>query len=272
LYIVSTPIGNLEDISLRALRVLREAQLIAAEDTRRTRKLLQAYEINTPLTSLYEQNESRKSGALITKILAGADLAYVSDAGTPGISDPGYLLIQEALAKGIRLVAIPGACAALAALSISGLPTDKFIFYGFLPAKAGKRQHFLQSLEKETKTMVFYESPLRLMATLQDLMATLGNRKIVVIRELTKLYEEILRGAVDEILEALAGRVVKGEITLVLAGRGETEVPDPVEDIHRLLARDEDSALSKRDLIREISLTLGVPRNLVYREVMKKTR
>ncbi len=269
LYIVATPIGNLEDISLRAIRVLKEAQIIAAEDTRRTRKLLSAYQIKTRLTSLYDHNESRKSGALIAEIREGADVAYVSDAGTPGISDPGYLLIQEALASGIPVVSIPGACAAVAALSISGLPTDNFIFFGFLPAKAGKRRHFIKTLEHETKTMVFYESPNRLMAALHDVISIMGNRRIAVARELTKIYEEMLRGYVQEVMKALEDRVVKGEITLIIAGKEKTEKSCSEEDIRRLLTLYEGTALSKRALIGKISLELGVPVNLVYREAMK---
>jgi 16S rRNA (cytidine1402-2'-O)-methyltransferase len=269
LYIVATPIGNLEDISLRAIRVLKEAHIIAAEDTRRTRKLLSAYQIKTRLTSLYDHNESRKSVALIAEIRGGADVAYVSDAGTPGISDPGYLLIQEALANSIPVVSIPGACAAIAALSISGLPTDNFIFLGFLPARAGKRRHFIKTLEHETKTMVFYESPKRLMAALHDLMGILGNRRIVVARELTKIYEEILRGSVEEVIEALGDRVIKGEITLIIAGKEKMEKSCSEGEIRRLLALYEGTASSKRDLIGKISLELGIPMNLVYREAMK---
>ncbi|MDO9586249.1 MAG: 16S rRNA (cytidine(1402)-2'-O)-methyltransferase [Syntrophales bacterium] len=269
LYIVATPIGNLEDITLRAIRILKEVSLIAAEDTRRTKKLLDAYGIGTPLTSLYEHNELKKSGTLVSRMMEGFDVAYVSDAGTPGISDPGYLLVQKALANGIVVVPVPGACAAIAALSISGLPMDSFVFHGFLPGKSGKRQHFIKSLENETKTMVFYESPNRLMATLHDVKSILGNRQVVVTRELTKIYEEILRGSVEEVIEVFGDRVIKGEITLIIAGKEKMEMPCPEEDIRRLLALYEGATLSKRALIGKISLELGVPRNLVYREAMK---
>lgn len=269
LYVVATPIGNLEDISLRAIRVLKEVSLIAAEDTRRTRKLLNAYGIGTAATSLYEQNESRKRKTLVAKMLKGIDIAYVSDAGTPGVSDPGYLLVREALANGITVVPIPGACAAIAALSISGLPMDSFVFHGFLPGRSGKRQHFLKSLENETKTMVFYESPNRIMATLRDVESVLGNRQIVVTRELTKVYEEILRGSVAEVIEAFGDRVVKGEITLVIAGKERMERLRSEDDIRRLLALYEGKTLSKRDIIGKIALELGVPRKLVYLEAVK---
>ena len=270
LYIVATPIGNLEDISFRALKVLKGVHLIAAEDTRRTKKLLAAYQIPTRLTSLYEHNELKKSGALIAAILAGSDIAYVSDAGTPGISDPGYLLIQEALAHDITIVPIPGACAAIAALSVSGLPTDSFAFHGFLPAKPGKRRHFIKSLEKETKTMVFYESPHRLAPTLHDLLAILGDRQAVVTRELTKIYEEATRGRLSEIIETWQGRDVKGEITLVLAGNTEPEERPSEADVRVLLKRYKVSpGLSERDLIEKISRELGLPRKMVYQVVMQ---
>lgn len=270
LYIVATPIGNLEDVTLRALKVLKAVHLIAAEDTRRTKILLHACQIATPLTSLFEHNELKKSGALIAKILAGADVAYVSDAGTPGISDPGYLLIQEALAHDINIIAIPGTCAAIAALSISGLPTDSFAFHGFLPAKAGKRQHFIKSLADETKTMIFYESPNRLIATLQDMLAVLGNRQVAVSRELTKIYEETVRGMLAQVIDVCCGRTLKGEITLVVAGKDKSDAPCSEDDIQELLRRYKESTeLPERDLIEKIAQETGAPRKMVYRIVMK---
>jgi len=270
LYIVSTPIGNLEDITLRALKVLKEVYLIAAEDTRRTKKLLNAYQIHTPLTSLFEHNELKKSGVLIAKILAGENVAYVSDAGTPGISDPGYLLIREALAHDINIIAIPGVCAAIAALSISGLPTDSFVFHGFLPAKPGKRQHFIESLEEETKTMIFYESPNRLMATLRDILVALGNRRVVVSRELTKVYEETSRGMLSDVIDAWCDRPLKGEITLAIAGKGKDDASYSEDEIQVLLWRyKENTELSERDLIERISRETKVSRKTVYRVVMK---
>jgi 16S rRNA (cytidine1402-2'-O)-methyltransferase len=270
LYIVATPIGHLEDLTLRALRVLKEVNLIAAEDTRHTRKLLNAYQISTPLTSLFEHNELKKSGALIAKILAGVDVAYVSDAGTPGISDPGYLLIREALAHNVNVIHLPGACAAIAALSISGLPADSFVFQGFLPAKAGKRQHLIQTLADEIRTLIFYESPNRLMATLQDLLAVLGNRRVAVSRELTKIYEETTRGMLTEIIDAWSERELKGEITLVVAGKDKSAAPCSADDIRALFLRYESSQeLSERDLIEKIARELGAPRKMVYGAVMK---
>lgn len=269
LYIVATPIGNLEDITLRAIRTLKEVSLIAAEDTRRTRKLLDAYGIGVTLTSLYDWNESEKSASLVAKMLKGVDIAYVSDAGTPGISDPGYLLIREALANGIAVIPIPGACAAIAALSVSGLPTEGFIFHGFFPGKSGKRQHFLESLKGETKTMVFYESPARIKATLRDVENILGNRRIVLTRELTKIYEEILRGSVVEVIESLENRVVKGELTIVIAGKDIEEMSCSREDIRHLLVLYKGEALSNRDLVGKVALELGIPKKRVYLEAMK---
>lgn len=268
LYIVATPIGNLEDISLRAIRVLKEVHLIAAEDTRRTKKLLSAYQINTPMTSLYEQNERKKRGMLVAKMNEGYDCAYVSDAGTPGISDPGYLLVQEALAQAIAVVPIPGACAAIAALSVSGLPMDRFVFFGFLPAKAGRRRQFLKSVAQETKTMIFYESPNRLKDSLSDIQCILGSRMIVVTRELTKIYEEIFRGPVREVIETVEKRTLKGEITLVVGGKEQQALTCPEEAIRALIAQYETLSLSKRDLIDRIAGELNVPRNSVYRAVM----
>jgi 16S rRNA (cytidine1402-2'-O)-methyltransferase len=270
LYIVATPIGNLEDVTLRAIKVLKAVHLVAAEDTRRTKKLLNAYQINTPLTSLFEHNELKKSGAVIAEIIAGYDVAYVSDAGTPGISDPGYLLIQEALAHDVSIISIPGACAAIAALSISGLPTDSFVFHGFLTVKSGKRQHFLKSLENETKTMIFYESPNRLMATLRDMLAVLGNRRVMVSRELTKIHEETTRGMLAEVIDVWCDRAIKGEITLVMAGKDKSDAPCSEGDIQDLLRRYKESTeLSERDLIEKISQEAGAPRKMVYRAVIK---
>jgi 16S rRNA (cytidine1402-2'-O)-methyltransferase len=194
LYVVATPIGNLEDITLRAIRILKEVRLIAAEDTRRTRILLDKYEISTPLTSLYDQNEAKKSGLLIARLLKGEDVAYVSDAGTPGISDPGYILVREAVSRGIRVAPIPGASALIAALSVSGLPMDSFVFLGFLPSKSMRRRKLLTSLREDERTLIFYESPHRLLASLKDIAAVLGDREMVVSREMTKIHEKFLRG------------------------------------------------------------------------------
>jgi 16S rRNA (cytidine1402-2'-O)-methyltransferase len=219
LFIVSTPIGNMEDITLRALRVLKEVDLIAAEDTRRTGLLLRRFEIQTPLTSYFEGNELKKREFILSKLKEGKYIALVSDAGTPGISDPGFRLIQLAIESQIPIVPVPGPSAAITALSVSGLPTDAFLFKGFLPHKSKKRKDLLRQLEEVRETLIFYESPHRISETLKDIFEILGDREIVLTRELTKVYEEIIRGKVSEILNQVGDRTLKGEITLVISGK-----------------------------------------------------
>lgn len=268
LYVVATPIGNLEDVTLRAVRILKEVNLIAAEDTRRTKKLLRAYDIQTPLTSLYDQNERWKSTFLIAKLKEGLDVAYVSDAGTPGISDPGYILIRRAIENDIRIIPVPGVSAVIAALSVSGLPMDAFIFYGFLPSKPGKRKEFLESIECEQKTVIFYESPRRLLATLQEMESVFGDRNIVVSREMTKVFEEVLRGSIPQVMAKLQGRVIKGEVTLVVAGKEKISTDYSDEEIcdrFELLRKDAD--LSRRDIIAKLASEMGMPRKKVYRVI-----
>ncbi|HVO66421.1 MAG TPA: 16S rRNA (cytidine(1402)-2'-O)-methyltransferase [Syntrophales bacterium] len=265
LYVVATPIGNLEDITLRAIRILNEVQLIAAEDTRRTKKLLDKYQIHTPMTSLYEHIEGKKSGLLISKMNAGADVAFVSDAGTPGVSDPGYVLINKALTNGIKIVPVPGVSAVITALSVSGLPMGNFAFFGFLPPRQGKRKQFLSSLIDEPKTLVFYESPKRLVASLRDIDSIFGSRKVVVLRELTKVFEEIIRGTASDIIDKLKGKVIKGEVTLVVAGN-EGEIPAFSDD--EIIARFEKmrqiSDLSRRDIIEMLAQELRISRRRIY--------
>jgi 16S rRNA (cytidine1402-2'-O)-methyltransferase len=268
LFIVATPIGNLEDMTIRAIRVLKEVHLIAAEDTRRTRILLDKYQISTPMTSLYDQNESQKSALLLAKLQAGADVAYVSDAGTPGISDPGYVLAREAIACGIRVTPVPGASALIAALSVSGLPMDSFIFFGFLPSKAGKRRQLLTSLRDEGKTLVFYESPHRLLSSLHDIRELLGEREVVVSREVTKIYEEFLRGSAGAVITELEDRVVKGEVTLIVAARSrEANEFSDTELLQRCgeLRRATDGASSVRDIAERIARETGTSRKRIYR-------
>lgn len=273
LYIVATPIGNLEDITLRALKVLRSVDLIAAEDTRRTRILLSAYEISTPVTSLYDQIEAKKSGALVAKLEEGQSIAYVSDAGTPGISDPGYVLVNEAIDRGIAVVPIPGAVAVVAALCASGLPMHAFVFQGFLPPKSAARRAMLKELSTETRTLAFYESPNRLVATLEDVLDILGDRRVVVARELTKVFEELLRGPVREVLEKLRERTIKGEITLMVAGRDPAPPEYTDEDIRaRLEASAVQTGLSGRELINRVTCEMDLPRKRVYRIAVKADR
>jgi 16S rRNA (cytidine1402-2'-O)-methyltransferase len=219
LYIVSTPIGNLEDITLRALRILREVDWVAAEDTRYTGLLLKHFNIQKPLTSYFEGNEMKKREFILSKLKQGNRIALVSDAGTPGISDPGFRLIQLVIENEIPVVPIPGPSAVITALSISGLPTDAFLFKGFLPHKSKKRRDLIKQLEEIKETLIFYESPHRLSETLRDILDLFGDREMVLTRELTKMYEEVLRGKVSEIQTQMRERKLKGEITLIISGK-----------------------------------------------------
>jgi 16S rRNA (cytidine1402-2'-O)-methyltransferase len=268
LYVVATPIGNLEDITIRAIRVLNEVSLVAAEDTRRTRILLDQYQIATPLVSLYEHNELQKSGALVSRLLGGEGIAYVSDAGTPGISDPGYILVREAILAGIQVVPIPGPSALIAAISVSGLPMEKFVFMGFLPSKSGKRRQLLLSVQEETRTLIFYESPHRLLASLEDIAEILGEREVVVSREMTKIHEEFLRGPAKALIVGLGDKTIKGELTLTVAG-SPGEIPEYSDEEllrrHEQLRQEGGEVLSLRDRADRIALETGVPRRRIYR-------
>jgi len=221
LYVVSTPIGNLEDITLRAIRLLKEVDLVAAEDTRHTGLLLKHHGIKNRLESYHDFNKEKKAPALIEELKSGRSVAVTSDAGTPGVSDPCYLLVKLAVQEKIKIVPIPGASALLSALVVSGLPTDRFAFEGFLPAKSGKRRKRLEELHQEGRTLILYESPHRLLKTLQDISETLGERKMVVARELTKKFEEIKRGTPEEIKGYFQENKVKGELVLVIEGAKE---------------------------------------------------
>jgi 16S rRNA (cytidine1402-2'-O)-methyltransferase len=227
LYVVATPIGNLEDITLRALRVLKEVDLIAAEDTRHTQKLLGHYDIRTPLTSYHEHNERAKAPALVARLLDGASIALVCDAGTPAIADPGYRLVVAAVAAAVRVTPVPGAAALTAALSVVALPTDRFVFEGFLAEKRRERRARLQALRDERRTLIFYEAPHRLKDTLGDLEEIFGDRTIAVAREMTKINEEVQRGRLHEISAEIAERDVRGELVIVVHGfTGESAVPE----------------------------------------------
>jgi 16S rRNA (cytidine1402-2'-O)-methyltransferase len=218
LYIIATPIGNLEDITLRALRVLGEVDLVAAEDTRKTGRLLSHYDIKKPQTSYFEHNEQHKTPQLLDRLEQGLTLALVTDAGTPCISDPGYRLVAGAIERGIQVEALPGACAAVAALSIAGLPVHSFVFEGFLPPKKNRRTKALEALVQDGRTLIFYESPHRIIKTLQDMLSVLGDRRAVLVREQTKMHEEVIRMRFADMLRAVEGRTLKGEITLVVEG------------------------------------------------------
>ena len=265
LYIVATPIGNLEDITLRAIRMLKEVDLIAAEDTRHTRKLLNAYEITTSLISLHEHNEREKSALLIAKIKGGMNVAYVSDAGTPCVSDPGYQLVNFAQAENIRIIPIPGPSALITALSAAGFPADNFLFCGFLPTRENKRRLFLESLKDEERTIIFYESPVRFLSTLKDIYEILGNREIVVARELTKIFEEIKRGEVIDFIKSGGENKTRGEFTVILRSIKKTPVLYTDEDIDKkLLLLWEDKKLSLRDAVAEVVKKTGLQKKKVY--------
>jgi len=270
LYVVATPIGNLEDLTLRAVRVLREVALIACEDTRRTARLLQAHQISTPTTSFFEHNERWKGERILRAVREGRDVALVSDAGTPGISDPGFRLVREARAEGLAVVPVPGASAAVAALSVSGLPTDHFLFVGFLPARTHARRQALEGLAPQRETLVVYEAPTRVLATLSDMIELWGDRDAFLCREATKIHEEYVRGSLSALRARLAQRPeVKGEIVLVVEGAGEPTVPDAdAETVYAALAAE---GLTRREAVKETARRLGLPAREVYRRVLGTT-
>jgi len=271
LYLVATPIGNLEDISLRALRVLGEVGLVAAEDTRRTRALLSHYKLHTPLASYHEHNKWEQIPRLL-QALAESDVALVSDAGTPGLNDPGYELVQAAVQAGFQVSPIPGPSAPIAALSASGLPAGRFLYLGYLPRKAGDRRSLLSELARLPYTLVFLETPHRLLACLDDLQAVLGERQVAIARELTKLHEEIFHGSLAAARQHFAGREVRGEFTLVVA----EEEPQPsawpetrlVSAIQERLGRGE----SPSQVAASLALEAGWPRRAVYRLLVQQDR
>ena len=264
LYIVPTPIGNLEDITLRALRVLKEAEWIAAEDTRHTQHLLAHFGLKTALTSYHDHNERDKARLLVERLRSGASIALVSDAGTPAISDPGYRIVVDAIRAGIEVVPLPGASALTTALSASGLPTGRFLFEGFLPAKAQERKAKLQTLRREAATLVFYEAPHRLLDSLAEMLKIFGDREIAVARELTKVHEEFLRGKLREVVRALADRDIKGEIVIMVHGAsGEAQVSD--EELHGTIRQLAANGMG----VKEIAELLGERYGLAKKEVYK---
>jgi 16S rRNA (cytidine1402-2'-O)-methyltransferase len=270
LYVVATPLGNLEDITLRALRVLREVPLIACEDTRRTVKLLNRYEIRTPMTAFHDYNKARAGAGLLRRLREGGNVALVSDAGTPAISDPGYELVRDAAAAGVPVEVVPGPSALVAALVVSGLPTDRFVFEGFLPNRPVRRRKALAALSRETRTLIFYEAPQRIAGFLADAEEAFGERRACIVRELTKVHEEILRGTLPALFEEISGREsVPGEITVVVAG-APRRVERPVGDIVR--AALEGAAGSSRDLAREIAERTGISRKEAYEEILRQRK
>jgi len=265
-YAVATPIGNLEDISLRALRTLREVKLIAAEDTRRTRRLLTTYDIKTPMTSYHEHNKRTKLDYILG-CLEDGDVALVSDAGTPGISDPGYELIVAANQRGIPVVPIPGPSVVITALAISGLPTEKFTYLGFLPHKTNSRRRLLESIVDEQGTIVVLETPHRLLAALNDILLTLGDRKIAICRELTKIHEEVFRGSVSQALEHFTEP--RGEFTLVIKGKEGKDKPLLTEEIEKQLYHMRLSGVTAKEAITSIARETGLSKRGLYQAWLK---
>jgi 16S rRNA (cytidine1402-2'-O)-methyltransferase len=264
LYIVATPIGNLEDITLRALRILRETDRIACEDTRQTRKLLDHFGISKPVTSYHDHNETERTKELIERLERGESIALVSDAGTPLISDPGYRLVAAAIAAGIAVVPIPGPSAVMGALAAAGLGTDAFRFCGFLPPKTSQRQKLFEELKQEQCTLVFYEAPHRILETLEDITAVMRTRPVVIARELTKLHEEFLRGTAADLHATLAARPsVKGEITLLIGKMDHVEADDtPIEEAILAL---ESSGVARMDAIKQVAKARGLSKREVYK-------
>ena len=264
LFIVATPIGNLEDITLRALRILKTVDLIAAEDTRHTRKLLTHYDIPTPLTSYHDHNEATKAPVLVETLLDGKNIALVSDAGTPCISDPGYRLVKGAVEAAIPVVPIPGPSMLTALMSVGGLPTDRFAFEGFLPAKKGQRQRALRELCHEKRPLIFYESPHRLLSTLTDLAQIFGDRRIVVGRELTKQFEEILRGPISAVCRAFHNRSVKGEVALVVEGWDGQDGDAPAQSAAALMRQLLADGVGVKEAATVVSDACQVPKREAY--------
>lgn len=239
LYIVSTPIGNLEDITLRALRVLKEVDVIAAEDTRHSLKLLNHYGIRKPLISYWSEKEKVKSDQIVAKLKSGLSVALISDAGTPGISDPGSVLVSKAIEEGIDVVPVPGASALIAALSVAGFSTEEFLFIGFLPPRSGQRQKKLNELMFETRTLIFYEAPHRILDVLTDMAHIFGERKAAVVKEITKMHEAIVRGTMSEVLKTLENSTIAGEYVVIVAGRKKEEasIDEALSEVELLMKK-----------------------------------
>ena len=271
LYIVGTPIGNLEDITLRAIRILKEVDLIACEDTRRTAKLLNAYKIQTPMVSYHEHNEMTRAPELVIQMEEGSSIALVTDAGMPVVSDPGFRLVHLAVRHSIPVIPVPGASAFVAALAASGLPVDKFRFLGFLPSKKGERRKALEELKEATKTLIFYEAPHRLLEMLKDAHELLGDREIVVAREVTKVHEQFLRGTIGSTVEYLKKRPVKGELTVLIglpteagASEGAPPAASILSEIQLVMA---ERKVDERAALKIVARARGVPKSEAYRQL-----
>lgn len=270
LFVVSTPIGNLEDISLRAIRILKEVDLIACEDTRNTRKLLSHYQIKKPLTSYHEHNEKEKAEELLGQLRAGTNIALVSDAGTPGISDPGFRLVKIASENGIDVISVPGPSAAVAALSISGISTSSFSFFGFLPKTKNKKEQFLKEIKDLQQTLIFYESSRRVIDTLASIIEVFGDREISVSRELTKMFEETIMGKISDVIERLRQKKeLRGEFTFVIEGNKDKRREFSIEKLERDIRSYKDRGFSLKNTVEELAIESKLPKNQLYREALK---
>ncbi|HET6781851.1 MAG TPA: 16S rRNA (cytidine(1402)-2'-O)-methyltransferase [bacterium] len=270
LYVVSTPIGNLEDLTFRALRVLKEVEIIACEDTRHTRTLLAHYGIDKRLLSYHEHNERQRTAELLQRLEENASVALLTDAGTPALSDPGYAIVHAAAARGIPVIAVPGASAVTAALAVAGLPTDRFAFLGFLPRKSGERKRALVALASIPWTLVFFEAPHRLRDMLKDVADTLGDREVAVGRELTKRFEEVIRGSLGEVQEHFRDTEPRGEFTVVVAGAGEnveTAAVSAETDLKELL----EGGMPPKNAVQIVARRHGVSRRAVYQMMLEMT-
>jgi len=270
LYIVSTPIGNLEDITLRALNIFKEVDLIACEDTRTSKKLLTHYQIQKPLTSYHEHNEVEKANELLSLLQESKSVALITDAGTPCVSDPGFRIVKLAAENGIKVVPIPGASAAIAALSVSGLPTSRFTFLGFPPKQNKKLNEFLERIKDRPETLIFYESPKRVVNTLEKMMEILGNRNISVSREITKMYEETLRGSFSDILRDLNSRdAIKGEFVILVEGCSVDNDNYDSETLDKILMQLKKEGHSLKDSVKEVTAESGISKSKVYKKALQ---
>ena len=270
LYLCATPIGNLEDITFRVLRILKEVDVIAAEDTRNSIKLLNHFEINTPMTSYHEYNKYDKAKTLVEKMLKGENVAVITDAGTPGISDPGEELVRQALEAGIKVSSVPGAAACITALTMSGQATRRFAFEAFLPSDKNERKDILSELESETRTMIIYEAPHKIVTTLNDIYKYLGDVNIVLARELTKIHESFIRGKISEIISQM--KEIKGEMIILIEGNknieeNETQNNLPIEEQYELYKK---QGLTKNEAIKKIAKEQGVSKNEIYMQFLNK--
>lgn len=274
LYIVPTPIGNLEDITLRALRVLKEADVIAAEDTRVTRKLLSHYDIHVPLISYHKFSRESKIDEILETLESGKTVALVTDAGTPGISDPGEELISASIAHNIKIEPLPGPTAIITALVASGLSTSRFVFEGFPPRKDSERSKYFKELKSDPRTICFYESPLRLKKTLEAILKTIGDRQVAVAREITKLFEEIFRGTVSEAIIHFSEKKIQGEIVIILQGASDTDIEDVMPEVTLEMRINEliSSGLSDRDTVKRCMEEFNLPKREIYAEVLRLKR